>query len=60
MWIYYRQQRQGRRSVNTVPNEGGVLGPAAREASIARLRATSEPGNELDILIVGGGIVGTG
>ncbi|GAC1453112.1 MAG: glycerol-3-phosphate dehydrogenase/oxidase [Pseudarthrobacter sp.] len=46
--------------MNSVPNEGGVLGPAARESSIARLRATSEPGNELDILIVGGGIVGTG
>jgi glycerol-3-phosphate dehydrogenase len=46
--------------MNSVPNEGGVLGPAAREASIARLRATTEPGNELDILIVGGGIVGTG
>ena len=46
--------------MNSVPNEGGVLGPGAREASIARLRATSEPGNELDILIVGGGIVGTG
>ena len=39
---------------------GGALGPAAREASIARLRATTEPGKELDILIVGGGIVGTG
>ena len=46
--------------MNSVLNEGGALGPAAREASIARLRATSEPGNELDILIVGGGIVGTG
>ncbi|WP_255767969.1 glycerol-3-phosphate dehydrogenase/oxidase [Pseudarthrobacter sulfonivorans] len=46
--------------MNSVPNEGGALGPAAREASIARLKATSEPGNELDILIVGGGIVGTG
>ncbi|MET3140328.1 UNVERIFIED_ORG: glycerol-3-phosphate dehydrogenase [Arthrobacter sp. UYEF10] len=46
--------------MNNVPNEGGVLGPAARETSIARLRATSEPGNELDILIVGGGIVGAG
>ncbi|HEY8700639.1 MAG TPA: glycerol-3-phosphate dehydrogenase/oxidase [Arthrobacter sp.] len=44
----------------SVPNNSGALGPAAREASIERLRATSEPGRELDILIVGGGIVGTG
>ena len=42
------------------PVNGGALGPEAREASIQRLRATSEPGQELDILIVGGGIVGTG
>ena len=46
--------------MKNVPNTGGALGPAAREASIARLRATTEPGQELDILIVGGGIVGTG
>jgi len=38
----------------------GALGPAAREASLAALKATMEPGKELDILIVGGGIVGTG
>ncbi|MDF2052316.1 glycerol-3-phosphate dehydrogenase/oxidase, partial [Arthrobacter sp. Cr_A7] len=44
----------------TVPANGGALGPAAREASIQRLRDTSQPGQELDILIVGGGIVGTG
>lgn len=38
----------------------GALGPEAREASLAALKATTEPGKELDILIVGGGIVGTG
>ncbi|MGK3650020.1 glycerol-3-phosphate dehydrogenase/oxidase [Pseudarthrobacter enclensis] len=46
--------------MKTVPADGGALGPEAREASIQRLRATTEPGQELDILIVGGGIVGTG
>ncbi|NUP59736.1 MAG: glycerol-3-phosphate dehydrogenase/oxidase [Pseudarthrobacter sp.] len=43
-----------------VPANGGVLGPQAREAAIQRLRATTDPGQELDILIVGGGIVGAG
>src|SRR6476620_1493224 len=38
----------------------GALGPEAREAALAALRASAEPGKELDILIVGGGIVGTG
>ena len=46
--------------MKSVPANGGALGPAAREAAIQRLRATAEPGQELDILIVGGGIVGTG
>ncbi|MGO4235013.1 glycerol-3-phosphate dehydrogenase/oxidase [Pseudarthrobacter sp. YAF2] len=46
--------------MKSVPANGGVLGPEAREASIERLRATAEPGQELDILIVGGGIVGAG
>ncbi len=46
--------------MKSVPANGGALGPAAREAAIQRLRATAEPGRELDILIVGGGIVGTG
>lgn len=46
--------------MKTDPAGGGALGPEAREASIQRLRATTEPGQELDILIVGGGIVGTG
>ena len=38
----------------------GALGPEAREASLAALKATTQPGKELDILIVGGGIVGCG
>lgn len=46
--------------MKTGPDHGGALGPEAREASIQRLRSTTEPGQELDILIVGGGIVGTG
>jgi glycerol-3-phosphate dehydrogenase len=46
--------------MKSVPVNGGALGPEAREASIQRLRATADPGQELDILIVGGGIVGTG
>src|SRR6476646_5617519 len=39
---------------------GGALGPAEREASITVLRGSTAPGKELDILIVGGGIVGAG
>ncbi|MCU1562260.1 MAG: glycerol-3-phosphate dehydrogenase, partial [Arthrobacter sp.] len=31
---------------------GGALGPAEREASIATLKGSAEPGKELDILIV--------
>jgi glycerol-3-phosphate dehydrogenase len=46
--------------MKSFPDQGGALGPAAREAAIERLRATADPGQELDILIVGGGIVGTG
>ncbi|MFP5313749.1 MAG: FAD-dependent oxidoreductase, partial [Actinomycetes bacterium] len=46
--------------MKSVPANGGVLGPEAREAAVQRLRATTEPGQELDILIVGGGIVGAG
>lgn len=42
------------------PLAGGALGPAEREASLAVLKASTEPGKELDILIVGGGIVGSG
>ncbi len=42
------------------PKTGGALGPAEREASLAVLKGTTDPGKELDILIVGGGIVGTG
>jgi glycerol-3-phosphate dehydrogenase len=42
------------------PHPTGNLGPAAREANLTALKATSEPGKELDILIVGGGVVGAG
>jgi glycerol-3-phosphate dehydrogenase len=38
----------------------GALGPEARAESLAALKATTQPGGELDILIVGGGIVGAG
>ena len=36
------------------------LSPEGRIGAIERLRATVEPGRELDVLIVGGGIVGAG
>ena len=36
----------------------GALGPDAREASLAALKATTEPGKELDILVVGAGPAG--
>jgi glycerol-3-phosphate dehydrogenase len=42
------------------PHPNGNLGPAARAANLAALRATTEPGGELDILVVGGGVVGAG
>jgi glycerol-3-phosphate dehydrogenase len=38
----------------------GALSPEARERSIEVLKGTTEPGKELDILIVGGGVVGAG
>ena len=38
----------------------GALSPKNREDAIAALKATSESGKELDILIVGGGVVGAG
>ncbi len=38
----------------------GDLGPRARETALAALRATADPGAELDILVVGGGVVGVG
>ncbi|GAB3559724.1 glycerol-3-phosphate dehydrogenase/oxidase [Arthrobacter alkaliphilus] len=38
----------------------GALSPEARERSIEALKSTTEPGKELDILIVGGGVVGAG
>ena len=36
------------------------LSPEYREDALAALRATAEPGGQLDILIVGGGVVGAG
>lgn len=41
-------------------NPAGALGPAARQESLTALKATTEPGNELDVLVVGGGVVGVG
>ncbi|WP_343046287.1 glycerol-3-phosphate dehydrogenase/oxidase [Psychromicrobium silvestre] len=41
-------------------NAGGALSPEFREASLAALAGTMEPGQELDVLIVGGGVVGAG
>ncbi|MFH5878312.1 glycerol-3-phosphate dehydrogenase/oxidase [Arthrobacter sp. NA-172] len=38
----------------------GALSPQARGRSLDVLRGTAEPGQELDILIVGGGVVGAG
>ncbi|MBG6216462.1 glycerol-3-phosphate dehydrogenase [Arthrobacter sp. CAN_A6] len=38
----------------------GALSPQNREEAIAALKATSGQGRELDILIVGGGVVGVG
>ncbi|WP_312180446.1 glycerol-3-phosphate dehydrogenase/oxidase [Arthrobacter sp.] len=37
-----------------------ALSPEYREAALDKLRATAEPGGQLDILIVGGGVVGAG
>ncbi|MET4058540.1 glycerol-3-phosphate dehydrogenase [Arthrobacter sp. UYP6] len=37
-----------------------ALSPGYREDALAALRSTAEPGQELDILIVGGGVVGAG
>lgn len=41
-------------------NSAGALSPESRAASIEALKATAEAGKELDILIVGGGVVGAG
>lgn len=38
----------------------GALSPAKREDALAALRATTERGKELDVLVVGGGVVGAG
>ncbi|MCZ2404340.1 glycerol-3-phosphate dehydrogenase/oxidase [Paenarthrobacter sp. Z7-10] len=42
------------------PRPTGALGPKEREAALAALRATTKAGGELDVLIVGGGVVGAG
>jgi glycerol-3-phosphate dehydrogenase len=36
------------------------LSPEYREASLSRLKESTQPGRELDILVVGGGVVGAG
>ncbi|WP_125610261.1 glycerol-3-phosphate dehydrogenase/oxidase [Specibacter cremeus] len=46
--------------MSATPRPTGILGPAERDASIAALKATNERGRELDVLIVGGGVVGAG
>ena len=38
----------------------GALSPQQREDALAALKSTNQPGKELDILIVGGGVVGVG
>ncbi|SDH41767.1 glycerol-3-phosphate dehydrogenase [Arthrobacter subterraneus] len=38
----------------------GALSPQQREEALAALKSTGQPGRELDILIVGGGVVGVG
>ena len=37
-----------------------ALSPATRERALDALAATAEPGGELDVLVVGGGVVGAG
>ena len=37
-----------------------ALSPATRERALDALAATTEPGGELDVLVVGGGVVGAG
>lgn len=38
----------------------GALSPQQREESLSVLKSSTEPGRELDVLIVGGGVVGVG
>ncbi len=40
--------------------QSSALSPAARDEALEAMRATSLPGGELDVLVVGGGIVGAG
>ncbi|MEE1620460.1 glycerol-3-phosphate dehydrogenase/oxidase [Zafaria sp. Z1313] len=53
-----------RGAANTTGNDAGaapgVLGPDFRRTSLQELRETAEEGRELDLLIVGGGVVGAG
>ena len=37
-----------------------ALSPQARDAALEALAATTAPGGELDVLVVGGGVVGAG
>lgn len=40
--------------------QSSALSPAARDDALDALRGTTQPGAELDVLVVGGGIVGAG
>lgn len=50
----------GPRHAAGVREKSGALSPGNREKALAALGATTQPGRELDLLIVGGGIVGAG
>ena len=45
---------------NGVMTQTSALSPAARDDALAALRATTGNGDELDVLVVGGGITGAG
>ncbi len=45
---------------NDLMTQTSALSPAARVDALDALRATNTPGAELDVLVVGGGIVGAG
>ena len=40
--------------------QSSALSPAARAEALTVLRATSQPAAELDVLVVGAGVVGAG
>lgn len=46
--------------MSTAGTTSKALSPESRQAALEALAATSQPGQELDILIVGGGVVGAG